>query len=220
MHYRGPDGSEPVNDWLESVLPTKPAAVAKIDDFVEEHLNNRSADEPPREFPITSQIEGGLRELRVRFANTRYRLLYQRSGNLLVLLHAFEKTPAPFRLPTSNLRRNASRTSKQGWTLRPASGLALPGTMRHPGAGSSDEPGGSDSRLGRPKRVAPAGAVPIAMPATNTRGSASFVRPIQLPPTCASDASSSDSLKSRSPKPPTPPTPPSPASRTGLTCRN
>jgi phage-related protein len=32
-----------------------------------------------------------LRELRVRFANTRYRLLYQRSDNLVALLHAFEK---------------------------------------------------------------------------------------------------------------------------------
>ena len=34
---------------------------------------------------------GELRELRVRFANTRYRILYQRSGNLVVLLHAVEK---------------------------------------------------------------------------------------------------------------------------------
>jgi Phage derived protein Gp49-like (DUF891) len=42
-------------------------------------------------FPVTSQIDGELRELRVRFARTRYRLLYQRSGNLVVLLHAFEK---------------------------------------------------------------------------------------------------------------------------------
>ncbi len=29
--------------------------------------------------------------LRVRFANTRYRILYQRSDNLIVLLHAIEK---------------------------------------------------------------------------------------------------------------------------------
>ena len=65
--------------------------VAKIDDFVEEYLNRRRADDSPPKFPITSQIEGGLRELRVRFANTRYRLLYQRSGNLVVLLHALEK---------------------------------------------------------------------------------------------------------------------------------
>lgn len=91
VYYRDPQGHEPVNDWLETLLVTKPAAVAKIDGFVQEHLNRRDADDPPREFPITSQIEGGLRELRVRFANTRYRLLYQRSGNLLVLLHAFEK---------------------------------------------------------------------------------------------------------------------------------
>jgi phage-related protein len=27
----------------------------------------------------------------VRFANTRYRLLYQRSANLIILLHAIEK---------------------------------------------------------------------------------------------------------------------------------
>ncbi len=91
MYYRDSQGHEPVNDWLESLLVTKPAAVAKIDEFVEEHLNGRRADAPPAEFPITSQIEGGLRELRVRFGNTRYRLLHQRSGSLLVLLHGLEK---------------------------------------------------------------------------------------------------------------------------------
>ena len=91
VYYRDAQGREPVNDWLESMLAGKPAAVAKIDEFVEEHLNGSRAGDPPPEFPITSQIEGGLRELRVRFANTRYRLLFQRSGNLLVLLHGFEK---------------------------------------------------------------------------------------------------------------------------------
>jgi phage-related protein len=91
VYYRDSEGREPVNAWLDGLLTTKPAAVAKIDDLVEEHLNGRPAAHPPPEFPITSQIEGGLRELRVRFANTRYRLLYQRSGNLAVLLHGFEK---------------------------------------------------------------------------------------------------------------------------------
>jgi phage-related protein len=66
-------------------------SAAKIDDFVEEHLNDRPAEEPPPGFPITSQIEGELRELRVRFANTRYWVMYQRSENLVVLLHALEK---------------------------------------------------------------------------------------------------------------------------------
>jgi phage-related protein len=69
----------------------QPLAVAKIDDAVEEHLNGRDSRDPPPEFPATSQIDGELRELRVRFARTRYRVLYQRSRNLMVLLHAFEK---------------------------------------------------------------------------------------------------------------------------------
>ena len=69
----------------------RPPAAAKIGEAIKEHLNGRDADAPPPEFPITSQIEGELRELRVRFARTRYRVLYQRSGNLLILLHAFEK---------------------------------------------------------------------------------------------------------------------------------
>ena len=91
MYYRDAHGLEPVNAWLEKLVATKPAAVVKIDDSVAAYLNGRSADKPPPEFPITSQIEGGLRELRVRSANTRYRLLYQRSGNLVVLLHGLEK---------------------------------------------------------------------------------------------------------------------------------
>ena len=66
--------------------------VAKIHWYVEEYLNGRSPDAPPPGFPITSQIEDELRELRVRFANNRYRILYQRSQNLVVLLHAFEKS--------------------------------------------------------------------------------------------------------------------------------
>lgn len=69
----------------------QPLAAAKIDDAIEEHLNGRDPRDPPPEFPATSQIEGELRELRVRFARTRYRVLYQRSRNLMVLLHAFEK---------------------------------------------------------------------------------------------------------------------------------
>lgn len=89
VYYRQPDGIEPVDAVIES-LPAKRAA--KLDAFIEEHLNGRRADAPPPEHPISSQIDGELRELRVRFANTRYRILYQRSGNLVVLLHAFEKS--------------------------------------------------------------------------------------------------------------------------------
>jgi phage-related protein len=82
-----PQGPQPDHELLEA----QPLAVAKIDDAIEEYLNGRDPRHPPPEFPVTSQIEGELRELRVRFAKTRYRVLYQRSRNLMVLLHAFEK---------------------------------------------------------------------------------------------------------------------------------
>ena len=88
VFYRGADGAEPVDEFIAS-LPDKRAA--KIDAFISEYLNGKPPEAPPPEFPISSQIEGELRELRVRFGNTRYRILYQRSGNLIVLLHAFEK---------------------------------------------------------------------------------------------------------------------------------
>ncbi|MQA85376.1 MAG: hypothetical protein GEV03_12305 [Streptosporangiales bacterium] len=88
VYYRDQRGAEPVDEFIEA-LPAKRAA--KIDDHVEEHLNGKLPNAPPPEFPITSQIEGELRELRVRFAETRYRILYQRSDNLVVLLHAIEK---------------------------------------------------------------------------------------------------------------------------------
>jgi len=70
-----------------------PRAAAKVDDYVEEYLNDKDASAPPPEHPISSQVDGELRELRVRFARTRYRVLYRRSGLLvlLLLLHMFEK---------------------------------------------------------------------------------------------------------------------------------
>jgi phage-related protein len=88
IFYRDKHGNEPVAQFIDA-LPSNRAA--KIDSFLEEHLNGHPLEAPPPEFPLTSQIEGELRELRIRFGNTRYRILYQRSGNFIVLLHAFEK---------------------------------------------------------------------------------------------------------------------------------
>lgn len=88
VYYRDSDGAEPVDDFIQALPPKR---AAKIDDFVEEYLNGQPPEAPPPAFPITSQIEGELRELRIRFANTRYRILYQRSENLVVLLHVLEK---------------------------------------------------------------------------------------------------------------------------------
>jgi phage-related protein len=88
VYYRDPNGAEPVDDFIESLTSKR---AAKIDEYVEEYLNGRPAAAPPPEFPVTSHVDGELRELRVRFGNVRYRVLYQRSGNLIVLLHAIEK---------------------------------------------------------------------------------------------------------------------------------
>ena len=91
VYYRDNAANEPVNAFLDALAITNPRAAAKIDDFVEDYLNDRDASAPPPEHPISSQVDGELRELRVRFAKTRYRILYRRSGLLVVLLHIFEK---------------------------------------------------------------------------------------------------------------------------------
>jgi phage-related protein len=51
----------------------------------------RIANDPPLPFPHSSQVDGLLRELRCHYGRDLYQILYQRSGNLLVLLHALEK---------------------------------------------------------------------------------------------------------------------------------
>ncbi len=91
VYYRDKSGYEPVNAFLNELVKRNPRAAAKIDDYVEEYLNDQDPSAPPPEHPVSSQVDGELRELRIRFAKTRYRILYRRSGQLIVLLHIFEK---------------------------------------------------------------------------------------------------------------------------------
>lgn len=91
VYYRDRSGQEPVNAFLDDLVARNPRAAAKIDDYVEEYLNGNDPSAPPPEHPVSSQVDGELRELRIRFAKTRYRILYRRSGQLIVLLHIFEK---------------------------------------------------------------------------------------------------------------------------------
>jgi hypothetical protein len=51
VYYRDSRGTEPVDDFIQ-VLSAKRAA--KIDDFIEEHLNGKPPEAPPPAFPITS----------------------------------------------------------------------------------------------------------------------------------------------------------------------
>ena len=87
VYYRAPDGSEPVNDFIDS-LSVREQVV--IDNQIE-RTSLLSPSKPHLPFPHSSQIEGELRELRCHYGSTLYRILYRRSRNLLILLHMLRK---------------------------------------------------------------------------------------------------------------------------------
>ncbi len=70
-------------------------------DLAIDRLNGLSPNEPPLAFPATSQVDGELRELRCHYGPVLYRVLYQRSKNLFVLLHMLRKNTG--RLPASDI---------------------------------------------------------------------------------------------------------------------
>jgi phage-related protein len=86
-YYRAADGTQPVRDYRMSLSDTVRAAV----DFHINLLNDKPENAPPPDFPTTSQIRGQLRELRISTARAQHRILYRRSEQFIVLLHAFEK---------------------------------------------------------------------------------------------------------------------------------
>jgi len=87
VYYRDKHGVEPVNEFIEALSPRH---AAKIDDYV--RSTSTIGRPAPRRLSFRSHRRSTANcELRVRFASTRYRVLYQRSDNLVVLLHAIEK---------------------------------------------------------------------------------------------------------------------------------
>jgi phage-related protein len=103
VHYRGPDGTEPVNDYIDGLDPRRQAAL----DLQIDRLNGRGPSAPPPAFPHTSGVRGALRELRCHYGSELHRVLYRRSGNLIVLLHALRKTTA--RLPEGDIATAEAR---------------------------------------------------------------------------------------------------------------
>lgn len=87
VFYRAPDGSEPVDDFIEALSPAHQAAI----DLQIDRLNMLTPAMPYLPFPHSSQVEGELRELRCHYGRTLYRILYRRSRGLYVLLHVFQK---------------------------------------------------------------------------------------------------------------------------------
>jgi phage-related protein len=97
VYYRAEDGSQPVDDFIESLDERRQVV---LDNQID-RLNGLDPSAPPLPFPNTSQVKGELRELRCHFGADHYRVLYRRSGNLFVLLHAFRKGTA--KIPQSEV---------------------------------------------------------------------------------------------------------------------
>jgi phage-related protein len=87
VYYRAADGSEPVNDFIDRLSINRQVA---LDNQID-RLNMLTSTIPHLPFPHSSQVAGELRELRCHFGRELYRILYRRSRNLVVLLHAFRK---------------------------------------------------------------------------------------------------------------------------------
>lgn len=88
VFYRDEDGRQPVREFFEGRLT--PGALSLIESQIEE-LNGLPDNYPPLPFPQTSQVEGGMRELRCHTGRELYRILYRRSANLFVFLHVIRK---------------------------------------------------------------------------------------------------------------------------------
>ena len=87
VYYRDPDGREPVNEFLDSLAPERQDEI----DF-KISLLNRVANTTRRSRSRTApRSTANFRELRCHYGRDLYRVPYQRSGNLFVLLHALEK---------------------------------------------------------------------------------------------------------------------------------
>ncbi|MGA2350842.1 MAG: type II toxin-antitoxin system RelE/ParE family toxin [Terracidiphilus sp.] len=123
--YQDDDGKLPVMKWLDT-LPeeVRGKVIARIDLLKE--------GGPTLDYPYTSQIDGRLREIRLRFGKTRYRVLYffddERTA---ILLHGLTKnTPA---VEEADKRIGSARMAKHEARLgsnRPA------GARRGKGEGS------------------------------------------------------------------------------------
>ena len=85
--YRKPDGTQPVDEYIEQ---QQPAVQLALDRQIE-RMNLLDESNPYLAFPHSSQIEGDLRELRCHYGRKLYRILYRRSEQFVVLLHGFDK---------------------------------------------------------------------------------------------------------------------------------
>ena len=82
--YRATDGSRPADEFID-------AQPARAQAMIDNYDGRLVLFGPSLPFPSSSQVEGELRELRPDMGRTHYRLLYRRSDDLFIILHAFIK---------------------------------------------------------------------------------------------------------------------------------
>lgn len=115
VYYRTRDGTEPVNDFIDSLAPERQEEL----DYKVGLLNRMTNNDPPLPFPHSSQVDGQLRELRCHYGRDLYRILYQRSGNLFVLLHALEKRTGALPQPDIEIAKKRFDDFHARMNLRP-----------------------------------------------------------------------------------------------------
>ena len=102
--YEDEAGKRPVEEFLERLSEPQVGKILQVLQMLEEWG-------PRLPFPYSSQVEGRLRELRVHYGRTLYRVFYYADAQrTFVLLHAFEKRSQA--LPESELRLALKRMAK------------------------------------------------------------------------------------------------------------
>lgn len=87
VFYRTAKGVEPVAEYIA----TQTVRAQVILDSQIDRLNELSAARPHLPHPWSSHVRGDLRELRCHVGSDLHRMLFARSRDLIVLLHAFAK---------------------------------------------------------------------------------------------------------------------------------
>jgi phage-related protein len=105
VYYRSSKAVEPVNEFIDRLAPALQASL----DLQIDRLNMLRPADPPLPFPHSSQVRGELRELRCHYGKRLFRVFYQRSGNLFVLLHIIEKSTS--KIPQGDIKIAQDRWS-------------------------------------------------------------------------------------------------------------
>src|SRR5208337_5368882 len=102
--YEDESGGRPVEEFLEALPAGHVGKVLQVLQMLEERG-------PLLPFPYSSQVEGRLRELRIHYGRTLYRILYYGDARrTFVLLHVFEKRSQA--VPKAELRTAMRRMVK------------------------------------------------------------------------------------------------------------